>query len=444
MASASFDIGIRLTAKQEEMKRAAADPARHVLFPGGARAGKTFLIIFLIILRAILAPGSRHLICRHRFNHAKVSIWLDTLPRVLRFFPRLLYSCIETDHVVKFVNGSEIWVDGLDEKERVDKILGREYATIFFNECSQIRWTTVSLVLTRLAQKVVGIKSKCFYDLNPVGRGHWTFRIWFDHVDPMDGEPIPYPEGYVAVFSTAEDNRDNLADDYIERELSALKGARRARFLDGQYQDDDGNLVFPIGDDSRYAWAAFEKWREAQHAEDLRTVGGLDLGFEDCDAFALIVYSVAGGPRWLVYEYKERHNSLDKLAQDIKAGLDWLEEKGLPPPLYIYADSGGGGARSVNDLSRIHGVPVHPAYKQDKASAIELLRDDLRMGDLMVPADGILAAEAARVAWALDEDTGRRKIDDSVYHPDLVDAVLYAMRYIWLYETTRPEVAKST
>ena len=31
-------------------------------------------------------------------------------------------------------NKSEIWIGGLDDKERVEKILGKEYATIFLNE----------------------------------------------------------------------------------------------------------------------------------------------------------------------------------------------------------------------------------------------------------------------------------------------------------------------
>jgi len=32
---------------------------------------------------------------------------------------------------------SQIWIGGLDEKERVEKILGQEFfSTIYFNECS--------------------------------------------------------------------------------------------------------------------------------------------------------------------------------------------------------------------------------------------------------------------------------------------------------------------
>jgi len=45
-------------------------------------------------------------------------------------------------------SGSLIRVDGFDDQERVDKILGTEYLHIFFNEATQISWSTVGTVLS--------------------------------------------------------------------------------------------------------------------------------------------------------------------------------------------------------------------------------------------------------------------------------------------------------
>jgi hypothetical protein len=45
----------------------------------------------------------------------------------------------KTDWFAEFENGSQIWFGGLDDKERTEKILGMEFATIYLNECSQIR-----------------------------------------------------------------------------------------------------------------------------------------------------------------------------------------------------------------------------------------------------------------------------------------------------------------
>ena len=61
-----------------------------------------------------------------------------------------------TDGYFSLRNSSEIWIGGLDDQERVEKILGREYATIFLNECSQIPYASVLVALTRLAQIAPG------------------------------------------------------------------------------------------------------------------------------------------------------------------------------------------------------------------------------------------------------------------------------------------------
>jgi hypothetical protein len=77
---------------------------------GGLRSGKTFLIVVVMVLRAIKAPGSRHAIFRFRFNHNKISIGLDTLPKVMSLrFPGVPYHIDKTGLVCR-VGGSEIWL----------------------------------------------------------------------------------------------------------------------------------------------------------------------------------------------------------------------------------------------------------------------------------------------------------------------------------------------
>jgi hypothetical protein len=56
--------------------------------------------------------------------------------------------------------------------------------TIFFNECSQIPYTSIVTALTRLAQKT-GLRNRVYYDLNPVGCGHYTYRLFLERRDPL-------------------------------------------------------------------------------------------------------------------------------------------------------------------------------------------------------------------------------------------------------------------
>ena len=219
-------------------------PVRHVLLVGGSRSGKTFEICKAIVHRAIEAPGSRHAILRQRANAARSSIWLDTLPRVFKeCFPRLRYEDHRMDGYIELLNGvgSEIWIGGLDEKERVEKILGTEYATIYLNEGSQIALHARRLAMTRLAQRVKTRKGdwlvqKEFADLNPVGKPHWSYRLWIQHIDPESRQPVS-PEEYAHLFISPEDNAPNLSTEYLS-EQRALPERYRRRFYEGIYVDE--------------------------------------------------------------------------------------------------------------------------------------------------------------------------------------------------------------
>ena len=88
-------------------------------------------------------------------DHVKQSIGKDTLPKVIELaFPRMPCKWHEQDGYFSLGNGSEIWLAGLDDKERVDKVLGREFSTLYFNEASEIPLSSYMVALTRLAQQV--------------------------------------------------------------------------------------------------------------------------------------------------------------------------------------------------------------------------------------------------------------------------------------------------
>jgi phage terminase large subunit len=104
---------------------------------GGSRSGKTFILIYALIIRACKTK-SRHAIVRKTFSSVKRSIFLDTLPKVMAIcFPDLPIKYNKTDFYVTLPNGSEIWLCGLDDS-RVEKILGMEFSTIYFNEASEL------------------------------------------------------------------------------------------------------------------------------------------------------------------------------------------------------------------------------------------------------------------------------------------------------------------
>jgi phage terminase large subunit len=223
-----------LTDKQKELRRLLGGPQRHTLVVGGGRSGKTFLIVRSIMARALAAPGSRHAILRLRFNAVRSSIWLDTLPKVARLcFPEVeVVDKRQDGYVLLPETGSEIWMGGLDEKQRVEKILGQEYATIYFCECSQIPYSSVVIARTRLAQSCTTVKGaelpiRAYYDLNPVGTGHWTHRQFVQHRDPVSLKKLENPEQYAHAFMNPEDNKANLPAATLEEYRSLPERQRR-------------------------------------------------------------------------------------------------------------------------------------------------------------------------------------------------------------------------
>src|SRR5262245_66291567 len=92
-----------------------------------------------VVITRLRAPGSRHLIARLRFNHAVQSLWHDTIPKALAIsFPGVEVKQDKAAWFMELPNGSQLWLGGLDDKERTDKILGNEFATVMLNECSQL------------------------------------------------------------------------------------------------------------------------------------------------------------------------------------------------------------------------------------------------------------------------------------------------------------------
>lgn len=239
------------TDKQQDQALAVYGPARHVLAYGGSRSGKTFGFCELIAERALQAPGSRHLISRLHNIDVRQSVMLDTWPKMMRVaFPDVPYAVNKSDQFVTLGDASEVWFGGLDDKERVDKILGKEFATIYVNESSQVAYATILTLRTRLAQSSYRpdgsrLPLKAFYDLNPTGRSHWTYREFVEHVRPDNGLPVQ-PGSRAFVVMNPSDN-PHLAPEYHE-ELDELPDKQRQRFRDGKYLSEVPGALWSLSD----------------------------------------------------------------------------------------------------------------------------------------------------------------------------------------------------
>lgn len=227
---------------QCEAVRLLASPAKHIMLYGGSRSGKTFITVYAIIIRASKVK-SRHVMLRQTFNSIKTSIWLDTMIKVLAIaFPNLTYQLNKTDYYMTLPNGSEIWIAGLDDDKRVEKILGKEFSTIFFNECSQLSYSAIQVALTRLAEKN-SLKKKVYYDENPPSKKHWSYWLFVKKLDPIESEPLEDPDEYASMVMNPKDNMENIDEEYLKM-LSKMPEKDRLRFLEGEFTNDDDGAAY--------------------------------------------------------------------------------------------------------------------------------------------------------------------------------------------------------
>lgn len=241
-----------LTEKQKEVRAVFSTAARYFLVYGGSRSGKTFFICYAIIVRALKAPGSRHAIFRNDGVDTKQSVGNETIPAVIALaFSGLVIKWKDKDGYFEFPNGSQIWLAGLKDKERLDKVLGKEYVTIYLNEASQIAMAAFEQVKSRLAQMVKDINGKMmsqklYIDLNPTTSAHWTYQMFVLGIDPADPSKraIPdYEENYRYMTVNPSDNADNLSEEYI-KSLENMSERQRRRFFEGVFTADDDNALW--------------------------------------------------------------------------------------------------------------------------------------------------------------------------------------------------------
>ena len=296
------------TADQKKALKLLGSNVPNILLYGGSRSGKTFILVYAMIVRALKVPASRHIILRYRGNSVIRSIRMDTFDKVMKLaFPQVAFKEDTAEGFVQFGNGSEIWFGGLDTGDRSDRILGREFATIYFNECSELQYDAVNTALTRLAQKTA-LENKAYFDCNPCGRSHWTYQLFINHCDPVSHAVLNHPEFYEAMLMNPDGNRENLPASYIERTLMNLSERQKKRFLFGEWAEDVEGALWKSSliDRSRLL---------AMPVKALRTVIGVDpaVSSHDLSDMTGIVVCSAGtdGNFYVLGDYSMRGKPID-------------------------------------------------------------------------------------------------------------------------------------
>jgi len=154
-------------------------------------------------------------------------------------------------------------------------------------------------------------------------------------------------------------------------------------------------------------------------------VMGIDIGADDSDAVVVIYYSPILNQIYVVEEYEKSGQNIKELSDKINhysrmhGGID----------LKII-DTGGLGKKITHDIASRYGTTLIAAEKSEKMSFVEMMKVEIDYGNMFFKEGSDLVKEMEQIIYTMD----REKIDDKKgYHSDLLDACLYAFRYIYTH-----------
>jgi phage terminase large subunit-like protein len=220
---------------------------KYTLLIGAGRSGKSLLIVLEMFRFAIKYENTNQIIFRNTLSSAIVGIWNITIPEVIKnFFPALPlmdgFVINKSRHEIRFPNGSMISIKGLDNKDKVQKLLSIELQCVFFDESHLTEFEHFGLVMSRMPSKLnVPYENKVICAANWCPRTHWLKKFFLDKVNPETNAPHNLSVGMMTSVTA-----DNLTIDAAEYTQSLLSGAdRRTRLAcagTGFYDEAEGAL----------------------------------------------------------------------------------------------------------------------------------------------------------------------------------------------------------
>ncbi len=402
------------------------DTARFKAADCSRRAGKTVGIAADLVDTARSHPGMASLYITLSRLNAKRILWADLL-KINREF-NLGGKPHETELTLTMPNGHIIYLSGAKDKTEVDKYRGFPLKKIYIDEAQSFR--------PYIQELVDDVLAKSLYDYNgslaltgtpppiPVGFFHDCVHSasWSRHSWTMFDNPH-------LKLKSGRDPMELVLED-CQRMGVSLDDPRIQRECFGKWTIDLTSLVFKYSDANHYD-------RLPDGAAPWSYVIGVDLGYDDADAIAILGWQAHDPKAYLVEESVERKQGISELAEK----LDQLIKR--YNPMAVVMDTGGLGKKIAEEMRKRYSLPIKAAEKSRKFEYIELLNDALRTKRFFAKRTSTFAQDCRLVEWDRDKSSGDKLVVSNAYHSDSCDAILYAFRESlhYLSVPTKPKPA---
>lgn len=375
------------------------------------RAGKTISCAADLINTCLKHPDVVNLYITLSRNNAKKIIWPE-LEKINQSF-RLQGKLNQSELSIKFPNGSIIYCSGAGDKSEIEKFRGLPLKLCYIDEAQSF-----ADFLRSLTDDVLG-------------------PALIDHAGTLNliGTPGPVPAGYFhecAVRSSTWShhawtfwNNPHIAikSGFTHKELFQRELTRRGvssedpsiqREWFGKWVLDSESLLIRY-DEKR------NDYQELPQAQ-WNYILGIDLGYDDADALAVLAWSESMAETYLVYESVVHKQTLSELVEEIQRVQSRFEVSKM------VIDQGGLGKKIAEEIRRRHSIPVQPADKARKMENVALLNDALRSSRFKAKKNSRFAQDSYLLEIDRDKTTPDKiRVKDS-FHSDIIDAALYAFR----------------
>ena len=361
----------------EENAKAYLAGYSEIVNQGGTRSSKTYSIMQLIYIIALLNPSALviSVVSRH-LPHLKLGAMRD-------FEDILSREGVEIGRVknisesVFSIGKSKIEFFGVDN---LGKVHGPARDILVVNEANYISEKVYD-------QLVIRTRGAIFADFNPTSRFYLHDKL-----------ALSTP-GTVLIKSTYKDNIENLTQEQIDR-IEAKKG------------NEAWWQVYGLGELGRLEGAILPNWKFGNWVHGYPTVWGMDFGVKDPDALVQIALDFKGKRLFVREGLYRTNNSTSEMVEGVRAS-------GIGRGLVI-CDSAS--LRSVKDLKQA-GINARSAKKPGVLESIKALNDFT-----MIVEEDSMNLEAELNGWVWLDRKGEVWLDANNH---LIDALRYAFWYLY-------------
>lgn len=411
---------VPLDEKFPEQSKFILDTAKFLGAQCTRRAGKTTGLAIRFCKTMEKHPGTTSLYLAMTRESAKEIMW--PVMEELNEQHGLGYEFIESKLIIIHPNGSRLKLMGADMKNFVKRIRGRKYPAIGIDEAQDFGSHLQSLIDDVLTPSIADFEDG-----------------WL----AVTGTPGPVPMGYF--FDITRNRRFG----YSVHEWSILNNPympNPEKFIQDliqkrEWKEDNPTLLR----EWRNKWvldveSLWVKYLEHCNFESLpprnyHYIAGIDVGFKDADAIAVMAYSFDSPDTYLIEESINTKQGLTELVNEINR----LNTKYKFTKMVI--DEGGLGKKLAEELRRRHSIPVHPADKARKQETVEFLNDAIRLNKFKAKSNSRFAQDSYLVQIDWERSSEDKIVLKKGFHSDIIDAAIYAFKESPAYAYVKPKEA---